>query len=67
MPLLAGFANSVSPLYFEVKQLKEVMSTEHPCDLAFDFGDGLFDIHEYPEGFPVPGMILKCIHDTIST
>ncbi|XP_022964125.1 uncharacterized protein LOC111464245 [Cucurbita moschata] len=49
---LAGFANSFNPLYFEVKQLKEVMSTEHPCDLAYEFGDGLFDFHEYPEGFP---------------
>ncbi|XP_022148507.1 uncharacterized protein LOC111017125 isoform X2 [Momordica charantia] len=52
--LLAGLANSFAPLYFEVKQLKEVMSTEQPCDLAYEFGDGLFNIHEYPEGFPTP-------------
>uniref|UniRef100_A0A9I9DV27 Uncharacterized protein n=1 Tax=Cucumis melo TaxID=3656 RepID=A0A9I9DV27_CUCME len=65
MPLLAGFANSFSPLYFEVKQLKEVMSTEHPCDLAFDFGDGLFDIHEYPEGFPVPAKHLYPFNDQV--
>ena len=31
------------------------MSTEQPCDFAYEFGDGLFDIHEYPQGFPKPG------------
>ncbi|KAE8646483.1 uncharacterized protein LOC101213828 [Cucumis sativus] len=65
MPLLAGFANSVSPLYFEMKQLKEVMSTEHPCDLAYEFGDGLFDIHEYPEGFPAPAKHLYPFNDQV--
>ncbi|GFZ04374.1 hypothetical protein Acr_16g0009980 [Actinidia rufa] len=35
-----------------VKQVNEVMSTEQPCDLAYEFGDGLLDIHEYPPGFP---------------
>lgn len=67
MSLLAGFANSFSPLYFEVTHLKEVMSTEHPCDLAYEFGDGLFDIHEYPEGFPAPGMILKSFFVSLFT
>lgn len=51
---LTGLANSFSPLYFIVRQLKEVMATEQPCDLAYEFGDGLFDLHEYPEGFPRP-------------
>ncbi|BBG99722.1 hypothetical protein Prudu_009500 [Prunus dulcis] len=46
-----GLANSFSPLYFVVRQFKEVMPTEQPCDLAYEFGDGLFDLHEYPEGF----------------
>lgn len=32
------------------------MATEQPCDLAYEFGDGLFDLHEYPEGFPRPGF-----------
>ncbi|CAK9310537.1 unnamed protein product [Citrullus colocynthis] len=63
--LLAGFANSISPLYFEVKQLKEVMSTEHPCDLAYEFGDGLFGIHEYPEGFPAPAKHLYPFNDQV--
>ncbi|KAI5339639.1 hypothetical protein L3X38_018911 [Prunus dulcis] len=49
-----GLANSFSPLYFVVRQFKEVMPTEQPCDLAYEFGDGLFDLHEYPEGFPKP-------------
>lgn len=30
------------------------MSTEQPCDRAYEFGDGLFDLHEYPRGFPRP-------------
>ncbi|KAL6286860.1 hypothetical protein ACE6H2_011250 [Prunus campanulata] len=51
---VTGLANSFSPLYFVVRQHKEVMPTEQPCDLAYEFGDGLFDLHEYPEGFPKP-------------
>ncbi|KAJ4959208.1 hypothetical protein NE237_026319 [Protea cynaroides] len=52
--LLAGVTNYFSPLYFTVKQLKEVMSTEQPCDLAYEFGDGLLDLPDHPEGFPTP-------------
>lgn len=37
-----------------MKQLKEVMATEEPCDLAYEFGDGLLDLQEYPSGFPKP-------------
>ncbi|KHN38083.1 hypothetical protein glysoja_007125 [Glycine soja] len=37
-----------------VRKLKEVMSTEQPCDLAYEFGDGLHDIKELPLGFPRP-------------
>ncbi|GMY38459.1 hypothetical protein FCV25MIE_33703 [Fagus crenata] len=51
---LSAFANSLCPLYFEVRQVKEVMLTEQPCDLAYDFGDGLLDLEEYPQGFPRP-------------
>ncbi|XP_022721255.1 uncharacterized protein LOC111278842 isoform X3 [Durio zibethinus] len=51
---VAQFANRLSPLYFEVTQLKEVMPTEQPCDLSYEFGDGLLDLHEYPAGFPKP-------------
>lgn len=54
-PVLAAFANSYAPLYFTVSQLKEVMSTEQPCDLACEFGDGLYHIQELPQGFPQPG------------
>lgn len=53
--VLAAFADSFSPLYFTVTQLKEVMSTEQPCDLAYEFGDGLYDIKELPIDFPRPG------------
>ncbi|EOY25705.1 WD repeat-containing protein 49 isoform 3 [Theobroma cacao] len=52
--IVAQFANRFSPLYFEVTQLKEVMSTEQPCDFAYEFGDGLLDLHECPAGFPRP-------------
>ncbi|KAF9613694.1 hypothetical protein IFM89_010136 [Coptis chinensis] len=50
---LSGLANSFSPLYFMVKQQKEVMATEQPCDVAYEFGDGLLDV-DYPNGFPRP-------------
>ncbi|KAJ9693485.1 hypothetical protein PVL29_012315 [Vitis rotundifolia] len=50
--VLSGFANSLYPLYFMVRQYKEVMATEHPCDLAYEFGDGLWDIQDFPPGFP---------------
>ncbi|XP_020227171.1 uncharacterized protein LOC109808544 [Cajanus cajan] len=51
---LAAFADSFAPLYFMVRQIKEVMSTEQPCDLAYEFGDGVYDIKELPLGFPKP-------------
>ncbi|PIA58882.1 hypothetical protein AQUCO_00400025v1 [Aquilegia coerulea] len=49
--LIAGLANSYSPLYFSVRQQKDVMATEEPCDVAYEFGDGLLDV-DYPDGFP---------------
>ncbi|XXG84961.1 hypothetical protein AAC387_Pa11g0156 [Persea americana] len=52
--LLPGILNFSSPLYFTVRQVEEVMSTEQPCDLAYEFGDGLMDLDDYPEGFPKP-------------
>ncbi|KAK3018301.1 hypothetical protein RJ639_002919 [Escallonia herrerae] len=51
--LLAGFSSSF-PLYFVARKLTEVMSTEQPCDLAYEFGDGLLNLHDYPKGFPKP-------------
>ncbi|ERN07177.1 hypothetical protein AMTRI_Chr12g273980 [Amborella trichopoda] len=51
---LAKIADSFSPLYFTVKNIKEVMATEQPCDLAYEFGDGLLNLSKYPEGFPMP-------------
>ncbi|KAJ0076046.1 hypothetical protein Patl1_34899 [Pistacia atlantica] len=52
--VVAQLANSFSPLYFVVRQLREVMSTEQPCDLAYEFGDGLFGLQQFPQGFPKP-------------
>ncbi|PON73700.1 WD repeat protein [Parasponia andersonii] len=51
---LEQLARNWSPLYFVVRNHKEVMSTEQPCDFAYEFGDGLFDLHEYPQDFPRP-------------
>lgn len=51
---LARIATSFKPLYFTVKEAAEVMPTEEPCDLAYDLGDGLLDLHDFPEGFPKP-------------
>ncbi|GMP31742.1 hypothetical protein CsSME_00005829 [Camellia sinensis var. sinensis] len=53
--VIAEFASSRYPLYFAVRQHNEVMSTEQPCDLAYEFGDGFLGINEYPPGFPRPG------------
>ncbi|KAK1269156.1 hypothetical protein QJS04_geneDACA013831 [Acorus gramineus] len=52
--LFGSIFTSSSPLYFTLSQLKEVMPTEQPCDLAFEFGDGVLDLQDYPEGFPKP-------------
>ncbi|KAL5554537.1 hypothetical protein UlMin_041938 [Ulmus minor] len=52
--VLSGLASKMSPLYFVVRDIKEVMSTEQPCDFTYEFGDGIFDLHDYPEGFPRP-------------
>jgi len=38
-----------------VREVNEVMSTEEPCDVAYEFGSGLLDLQEYPQGFPKPG------------
>ncbi|XP_019426834.1 PREDICTED: uncharacterized protein LOC109335180 [Lupinus angustifolius] len=58
-----AFTNSFTPLYFTVRQLKEVMSTEQPCDLAYEFGDGLYDIKELPQGFPRPNKHIYPFND----
>lgn len=49
-----SLANLYHPLYFRVRQVTEVMSTEQPCDLAYEFGDGFFDPQNFPKGFPKP-------------
>lgn len=52
--IMAQFTNSISPLYFMVMQSREVMSTEQPCDLAYEMGDGQISLDSYPQGFPSP-------------
>ncbi|KAG5237961.1 WD repeat protein [Salix suchowensis] len=51
---LAQITKTFSPLYFKVAEQKEVMSTEQPCDLAYEFGDGHLDLCNYPRHFPRP-------------
>ncbi|XP_027168266.1 uncharacterized protein LOC113768200 isoform X2 [Coffea eugenioides] len=53
--LLEGISSSFIPLYFTIiREIHEVVSTEQPCDLAYEFGDGLLDLSDYPRGFPKP-------------
>ena len=54
---LAQITNTVNPLYFIVAQHGEVMSTEQPCDLAYELADGHLNLRNYPQGFPKPGGI----------
>ncbi|KAH9625341.1 hypothetical protein KSS87_022739 [Heliosperma pusillum] len=62
---LARIATSFSPLYFTVKEVHEVMPTEQPCDLAYEFGDGHLDLQDYPEGFPKPGRHPRPFNDQV--
>ncbi|CAO2840392.1 unnamed protein product [Amaranthus hypochondriacus] len=62
---LARMATSSSPLYFTVKEADEVMPTEQPCDLAYEFGDGLLDLRDYPEGFPTPAKHPRPFNDEL--
>ncbi|XP_074562178.1 uncharacterized protein LOC141818618, partial [Curcuma longa] len=49
-----GLKKFRAPLYFKVRGVMEVMSTEQPCDIAYDFGDGLLDPLIIPPHFPKP-------------
>ncbi|XP_074288084.1 uncharacterized protein LOC141613241 [Silene latifolia] len=62
---LARIATSFSPLYFSVKEVHEVMPTEQPCDIAYEFGDGHLDLQDYPEGFPKPGRHPRPFNDQV--
>ncbi|XP_051147927.1 uncharacterized protein LOC127263044 [Andrographis paniculata] len=41
---LSGILNATPPLYFSVQQVKEVTATEQPCDIAYEFGDGVVNL-----------------------
>ena len=56
--MLNGLSRSFAPLYFKVREANQVMATEEPCDIAYEFGSGVFDFQEYPQGFPKPGYYL---------
>ncbi|KAG0472295.1 hypothetical protein HPP92_016841 [Vanilla planifolia] len=47
-------SKNFGPLYFTVRQVSDIMATEQPCDFAYEFGNGLLSLDEFPEGFPIP-------------
>lgn len=49
-----SIANGFSPLYFVVRNANEVLATEEPCDLTFEFGDGQLQLLDLPQSFPRP-------------
>lgn len=49
-----SIANGFSPLYFVVRNDNEVLATEEPCDLTFEFGDGQLQLLDLPPSFPMP-------------
>ncbi|CAL1373988.1 unnamed protein product [Linum trigynum] len=53
--VVGQIANSISPLYFLTTEDREVMATEQPCDLAYEFGDGHLNLDNCPVSFPKPG------------
>ncbi|GJS32410.1 hypothetical protein Tco_0530792 [Tanacetum coccineum] len=52
--VLGGLSQSFAPMYCKVNEVKKVMSTEQPCDVAYEFGNGILDLQEYPKRFPKP-------------
>ncbi|XP_031482449.1 uncharacterized protein LOC116252379 isoform X2 [Nymphaea colorata] len=52
--ILQRVANSWYPCYFRVTDVRDVMSTSQPCDLAYEYGDGLLEPDIVLEGFPNP-------------
>ncbi|XP_047314923.1 uncharacterized protein LOC124918891 [Impatiens glandulifera] len=49
------FVSSMYPLYFRVSEVSEVISTGQPCDLAYEFGNGVWNVPmDWPRGFPAP-------------
>lgn len=60
-----GLGKYYSPLYFTVTPLMEVMSTEQPCDVAYEFGNGLLDPWKIPAGFPKPGKTNQLVDNKL--
>ncbi len=56
-PLLEGIGQLFAPLYFQVRPVQIVPTTNETCDLAFCYGDGHFELKDaVPKGYPQPGM-----------
>ncbi|KAL2612054.1 hypothetical protein R1flu_023746 [Riccia fluitans] len=62
--LLEGLQTIVAPLYFEVRQVEQVMATDEFCELMLDYGDGQLHLKgSLPPGFPDPGRHLAPFND----
>ncbi|RWW87890.1 hypothetical protein BHE74_00003251 [Ensete ventricosum] len=60
-----GLDKYYSPLYFKVTPIMEVMSTEQPCDVAYEFGNGLLDPWNIPAGFTKPGKTNQLVDNKL--
>ncbi|KAH7423234.1 hypothetical protein KP509_12G045700 [Ceratopteris richardii] len=53
--MLKNMIRWLFPLYFEVREIRKVIATEEPCNIALEYGDGQLHLKEVPNGFPKPG------------
>ncbi|CAI5960993.1 unnamed protein product [Closterium sp. NIES-65] len=55
-PLFTGLSNVITPLYFRIRAATNVLATDEPCDLSFDYESGQLHLKDsgLPEGFPDP-------------
>ncbi|CAI5458216.1 unnamed protein product [Closterium sp. Yama58-4] len=55
-PLFTGLSNAITPLYFRIRAATNVLATDEPCDLSFDYESGQLHLKDsgLPEGFPDP-------------
>ncbi|CAI5938347.1 unnamed protein product [Closterium sp. NIES-64] len=54
--VISGLSNVITPLYFRIRAATNVLATDEPCDLSFDYESGQLHLKDsgLPEGFPDP-------------
>lgn len=52
--LLQDITRLMLPLYFEVRDVRKVVATEEPCNIAFEYGEGQIHLCDIPTNFPKP-------------